>query len=107
MPTMKQITNKEYKEWQKYKAEKAKGHVLLPDTVRFICEANGYDAEKIGQHFLFCAKKTGQETDVSVCLLSGCYFFEPLALRAGDTLSYPRRIVKHGFPAAGHQDLRR
>lgn len=45
---MKQITNKEYEEWQKYKAEKAKGHVLLPDTVRFICEANGYDAEKIG-----------------------------------------------------------
>ena len=33
---MKQITNKEYEEWQKYKAEKAKGHVLLPDTVRFI-----------------------------------------------------------------------
>ena len=49
---MKQITNKEYEEWQKYKAEKAKGHVLLQDTVRFICEANGYDAEKIGQHFL-------------------------------------------------------
>ena len=46
MPTMKQITNKEYEEWQKYKAEKAKGHVLLPDTVRFICEANGYDAEQ-------------------------------------------------------------
>lgn len=37
---------------QKYKAEKAKGHILLLDTVRFICEANGYDAEKIGQHFL-------------------------------------------------------
>ena len=49
---MKQITNKEYEEWQKYKAEKAKGHVLLPDTIRFI--------------------------------------FEQLALRAGDTLSYPR-----------------
>lgn len=46
MPTMKQITNKEYE------AEKAKGRILLPDTVRFICEANGYDAEKIGQHFL-------------------------------------------------------
>ncbi len=43
--TMKQITNKEYEEWQKYKAEKAKGHVLLPDTVRFICEANGSGAE--------------------------------------------------------------
>ena len=35
---MKQITNKEYEEWQKYKAEKAKGHVLLPDTVRFMTE---------------------------------------------------------------------
>ena len=35
---MKQITNKEYEEWQKYKAEKAKGRILLPDTVRFICE---------------------------------------------------------------------
>lgn len=42
---MKQITNKEYEEWQKYKAEKAKGHILLPDTVRFICEANGSGAE--------------------------------------------------------------
>ena len=28
---MKQITNKEYEEWQKYKAEKAKGHILLLD----------------------------------------------------------------------------
>ena len=49
---MKQSTNKKYEERQKYKAEKAKGHILLPDTVRFICEANGYDAEKIGQHLL-------------------------------------------------------
>lgn len=49
---MKQITNKEYEEWQKYKTEKTKGRILLLDTVRFICEANGYDAEKIGQHFL-------------------------------------------------------
>ena len=29
-----------------------KHNILLPDTVRSICEANGYDAEKIGQHFL-------------------------------------------------------
>ena len=49
---MKQITNKEYEEWMKYKAERNKGRVLLPDTVRFICEACDYDAEKIGQHFL-------------------------------------------------------
>ena len=43
---MKQITNKEYEEWQKYKAEKAKGHVLLPDAARFICGANGYDIDR-------------------------------------------------------------
>ena len=49
---MKQITNKEYEEWMKYKEEKAKGHILLPDTIRFICEANDMDLEKIGRHFL-------------------------------------------------------
>lgn len=43
---MKQSTNKKYEERQKYKAEKAKGHILLPDTVRFICEANGYQYQK-------------------------------------------------------------
>ena len=49
---MKQITNKEYEEWQRYKEEKAKGHVLMPDTLRFICAANDYDPMKIVQHFL-------------------------------------------------------
>ena len=49
---MKQITNKEYEEWQKYKEEKAKGHILLPDTIRFICGANDMAREKIGRHFL-------------------------------------------------------
>lgn len=49
---MKQITNKEYEEWQKYKAEKAKGQILMPDTVRFICEVNDIYTENIGQHFL-------------------------------------------------------
>ena len=39
-------------EWQKYKEEKAKGHILLPDTIRFICGANDMDPEKIGRHFL-------------------------------------------------------
>ena len=49
---MKQITNKEYEEWQKYKAEKANGHILMAYTVRFNCAANDYDPVKIGQHFL-------------------------------------------------------
>ena len=45
-------TNNEYEEWQKYKEEKAKGHNLMPDTLRFICAANDDDPTKIGQHFL-------------------------------------------------------
>ena len=49
---MKQITNKEYEEWQKYKSDKAKGRILQPDTVRFICEANSFDPVKIGRYFL-------------------------------------------------------
>ncbi len=49
---MKQLSNKEYEEWLKYKEERAKGHVLMPDTIRFICEANSFDPEKIGRYFL-------------------------------------------------------
>jgi hypothetical protein len=60
---MKQITNKEYEEWQKYKAEKAKDHILLPDAVRLTCEAHGYDAEKIGQHFLEILPKITEQGD--------------------------------------------
>ena len=58
---MKQITNKEYEEWQKYKAEKAKGHVLLPDTVRFICAGLDNDPEKIGIHMLEMVAKFRNE----------------------------------------------
>ena len=32
---MKQITNKEYEEWQKYKEEKAKGHNLACSVCLF------------------------------------------------------------------------
>ena len=49
---MKQITNKEYEEFQKYKTDKLNGRILSPDGLRFIIEANDYDAQKIGQHFL-------------------------------------------------------
>lgn len=49
---MKQITNKEYEEYKKYKDAKTKGRVLTPDGLRLICAGYEYDAEKIGQHFL-------------------------------------------------------
>ena len=46
------ITNKEYEEFQRYKSDKVQGKILTPDGLRFIIEANEYDAQKIGQHFL-------------------------------------------------------
>lgn len=49
---MKQLTNKEYEEYQAFLKEKSKGRILTPDGLRFICAANDYDPEKIGQHFL-------------------------------------------------------
>ena len=49
---MKQIKNSEYEEFQKYLHNKNNGRILTPDGVRLICQANDYDAEKIGQHFL-------------------------------------------------------
>ena len=49
---MKQLTNKDYEEWEQYKDLRTKGLLLTPDGIRFICEAYDFDAEKIGKHFL-------------------------------------------------------
>ena len=49
---MKQITNKEFEEFQKYKKDKFYGRILTPDTLRFIVESYDYDTQKIGQYFL-------------------------------------------------------
>jgi len=56
---MKQISNKEYEEFQKYKSDRAFGKILTPDGLRFIIEANDYDARKIGQHFLDMCQRSG------------------------------------------------
>ena len=45
---MKQIGNKEYEEWQKYKSDKANGWINS-DYIRFICEACNFNPEKIGE----------------------------------------------------------
>ena len=49
---MKSISNKEYEGFQKYKMDKLYGRILTADGLRFFIEANEYDAQKIGQHFL-------------------------------------------------------
>ena len=49
---MKQLTNTEYEEYQAFLKNRSQGRILTPDGLRFICESYGYDATKIGQHFL-------------------------------------------------------
>ncbi len=49
---MHKLTNKEYNLLHQLWIEKQNGRLLTPDGLRFICSANDYDAEKIGQHFL-------------------------------------------------------
>lgn len=49
---MKQIKNSEYEEFQKYLHDKNNGRILTLDGLRFICQANDYDPEKIGKHML-------------------------------------------------------
>ena len=49
---MKQLSNKQYEEYQKFLEATNKGRILTPEGIRFICAANDYNPEKIGQHFL-------------------------------------------------------
>lgn len=58
---MKQITNKEYEEFQKYKEDKLYGRVLTSDGLRLICAAENYDPEAIGERMLEALAKIGRE----------------------------------------------
>lgn len=49
---MKQVKNAEYEEFQRFLRDKNNGRILTPDGLRFICQANDYDPEKIGRHML-------------------------------------------------------
>ena len=49
---MKQIKNAEYEEYQKYLHDKNNGHILTPDGLRLICQANDCDPERSGKHML-------------------------------------------------------
>ena len=60
---MKQLTNKEYEEYQAFLKSKSQGRILTPDGIRFICAANDYDPEKIGQHFLELLPKLSEVND--------------------------------------------
>lgn len=49
---MKQITNKEYEVFQKYKKDKLCGRVLTQEGLRLICVAENYSSEAIGKRML-------------------------------------------------------
>ena len=46
------LTKLQIQDYQKLCHERSNGLLLTPDWLRFICEANNYDVEKIGQYFL-------------------------------------------------------
>ena len=48
----KYMTKEQIKDYEYLCHERTYGRLLTSDGIRFICEANEYDAEKIGQHFL-------------------------------------------------------
>ena len=58
---MKQITNREYEEFQKYKEDKLYGRVLTSDGLRLICAAENYDPETIGKRMLETLAKIGRK----------------------------------------------
>ena len=49
MPT---ITKEQYDDYKKLCYDREHGRILTPDGLRFICEANNYEPEAIGKHFL-------------------------------------------------------
>jgi len=46
MPT---ISKKQYDDYKQLCKERDEGRILIPDGLRFICEAYNYDPEAIGQ----------------------------------------------------------
>ena len=48
----KALTQKQIADYEQLCRDRNNGRLLTPDGLRFICEANNYDAESIGRHFL-------------------------------------------------------
>ena len=48
----KTLTQKQIAEYERLCRDRDNGRLLTPDGLRFICEANNYDPEAIGKHFL-------------------------------------------------------
>lgn len=56
----KTLTQKQIADYEQLCRDRNNGRLLTPDRLWFICEANGYDPEAIGRHFLEVLAKMGQ-----------------------------------------------
>lgn len=57
----KTLTQKQIADYEQLCRDRNNGRLLTPDGLRFICEANGYDPDAIGRHFLEVLAKMGQQ----------------------------------------------
>ena len=57
----KTLTQKQIADYEQLCRDRNNGRLLTPDGLRFICEANGYDPEAIGRHFLEVLAKMSQQ----------------------------------------------
>ena len=48
----KTLTQKQIADYEQLCRDRNNGRLLTPDGLRFICEANNYEPEAIGRHFL-------------------------------------------------------
>ena len=90
---MKQITNKEYDEFQHYKSDKLHGHILTPDVLRFIIEANEY---------LICLLYGKAIVQLEACrsFYKNMYKCVPSRLLITSGIWYYEKIIRKGvFPA--------
>ena len=58
---MPSITKKQLEEYEQLRRDRDNGCLLTPDGLHFICEANNYDPEAIGRHFLEVLAKMSQQ----------------------------------------------
>ena len=58
------MSTQQVQEYKKLCREREQGRILTPEGLVFICEANQYDPEKIGKHFIEMAAKFKAENVV-------------------------------------------
>lgn len=57
----KALIQKQIADYEQLCCDRNNGRLLPSDVLRFVCEANNYDPEAIGRHFLEVLAKMGQQ----------------------------------------------